>query len=653
MRYKNITQSVVAALAIMLSGCGSSSSDSSSSSTSNYVEPIPTDVTVERGAVYDANVTDASGKVAVQKSAQNVYTFDDVPTYPIMVSGGWIDVDGDGKKTVEDVELPAPMYSYNNTVTPISTYIADSNETKRDQRLAELETELGISKDELLKLPSNASTQALVAQNAIYHQLVAMNNDTSMVTIEDIKAKFSDYNTTASQSSGSTSSELAIIIEKEVMDSLVLSEKISYVSLDDADMTESEKEDYVLSKNDFVIDNMISSFTSVSSAELSTEYVSNVFTISGIDVDLNITISNSDFTIVKNDIDQIGTSISVSDGDVIKLKTTSSDQYDTSKSTQLSIESKFTDVSYGTYNLAEAKSLCSSLELELPSVNELDIYYRSNQSLFDSSVTQYWTSTAHSLDGFGNTYNTTTKSSDSSLSSYSYGVICTKNYNTLTYSVTTKSDPNQAPIANAGSDMKVYYTETATFDASASSDDKGIVSYSWKEGTTLLSSESSFSKSDFIVGTHTVTLEVTDEGGKTSTDTVVVEIYDDFTDILPMDEVGGMKSVSSYSNGVTTTITLGAGSQLYFKITNDTDREYSVSEFKITHSYNGTVTTDASTSDTSLLSGGTLSPSENISLGYTLTSSTVANYWIGTYTLTDNATGEVFTNSLKWQGTTW
>jgi hypothetical protein len=92
---------------------------------------------------------------------------------------------------------------------------------------------------------------------------------------------------------------------------------------------------------------------------------------------------------------------------------------------------------------------------------------------------------------------------------------------------------------------------------------------------------------------------------------------------------------------------------LYFKITNDTDREFTVSSFEISHSYNSTSTTDTSTSESSLLSDGTLSAGEEISLGATLTSSVTANYWIGTYSLTDTATGEVFTNSLKWEGYSW
>lgn len=210
---------------------------------------------------------------------------------------------------------------------------------------------------------------------------------------------------------------------------------------------------------------------------------------------------------------------------------------------------------------------------------------------------------------------------------------------------------NQAPIVKAGNDKKIYITEDITLDASASSDNSGIASYEWSEGATLLSDQVSFIKSDFSVGTHNITLTVTDDENETSTDNIVVTVFDIFTNILPMSEVGGSKSISSSTIGTTTTTTLAAGSQLYFKITNDIDRNFTVSEFKIVSYYNNYPTTRASSTDSSLLSNGTLDAGESISLGYALTSNQQANYWLGTYTLTDVNTKENFTNSFIWNGT--
>jgi len=40
-------------------------------------------------------------------------------------------------------------------------------------------------------------------------------------------------------------------------------------------------------------------------------------------------------------------------------------------------------------------------------------------------------------------------------------------YNSLSFNISTKSDPNQAPIANAGVDQKVYYTDSVSLSESS------------------------------------------------------------------------------------------------------------------------------------------------------------------------------------------
>ncbi|HFU76599.1 MAG TPA: BspA family leucine-rich repeat surface protein, partial [Arcobacter sp.] len=86
---------------------------------------------------------------------------------------------------------------------------------------------------------------------------------------------------------------------------------------------------------------------------------------------------------------------------------------------------------------------------------------------------------------------------------------------------------NSAPTANAGADRNITVAENITLDASSSLDSDGhIVSYSWMEGSTSLSTNATFSKSDFSVGTHTLTLSVTDDDGAVSTDDVIVTVND-------------------------------------------------------------------------------------------------------------------------------
>jgi hypothetical protein len=407
-----------------------------------------------------------------------------------------------------------------------------------------------------------------------------------------------------------------------------------------------------------MLTNRIDNFLPIISANISTEYVSNEITFSGNSIPLRISIDNEDFSIIKNDIELTSTNTTIVDGDRIKLKIKTGTNYDFNHSVNLNIEQKFSDIASMAKSYTEALDYCSSMNSVLPTTSQLNTYSTLNPNLFTSPISTwhgdtnaYWTNDSYGLNGFGMTYDTTSKTLIGALLSFNYGVICIKSYENIIFTVTTLEDPNPAPIANAGQDKKIYFTEDVILDASNSFDNTGIVSYEWMEGTTILSDQISFFKSDFSLGTHNITLNVIDDDGKTSSDTTVITVFDSFKDILPMSEVGGIKSISSSTIGTSRTTTLSAGSQLYFKITNDTDRNFSVSKFTITSYYNNYPTVRVSSTNSSLLSDGTLTSSEFISLGYSLTSSQTANYWIGTYTLTDIKTGETFTNSFTWNGT--
>ena len=97
---------------------------------------------------------------------------------------------------------------------------------------------------------------------------------------------------------------------------------------------------------------------------------------------------------------------------------------------------------------------------------------------------------------------------------------------TDTVTVTVKKPPNQQPVAVAGKDQTITLGDTATFNAGDSHDSDGaVVSYLWTEnGTTLLSTEISFTKADFTVGSHYLNLTVIDNSGVKATDTVTVTV---------------------------------------------------------------------------------------------------------------------------------
>lgn len=94
--------------------------------------------------------------------------------------------------------------------------------------------------------------------------------------------------------------------------------------------------------------------------------------------------------------------------------------------------------------------------------------------------------------------------------------------------------PNNPPVANAGSDVVVNGCVTClgltTLDASGSSDvDGDKLTYTWTEGTTLLARTTdpgTTVAAGLPLGTHTLTLTVTDGAGGSATDTVVVTVQD-------------------------------------------------------------------------------------------------------------------------------
>jgi hypothetical protein len=210
---KIIIPGIIATTLLSLTGCGSSDSATTLASTA-------TDVTVERGKVFNATVTDSSTPplVATQREGQNVYTFSRNPTYPINVTDGWIDVDNDGVMTSADYPLDINMTSYSDKVTPITTYLADTNESIREQRLAELVSEMNIPSDELLKLPSEASNDAIALTNSMYEIMKANSSTDISGNLHDVKESYENLRNTATQScEGTTLDNMASCLELIVM----------------------------------------------------------------------------------------------------------------------------------------------------------------------------------------------------------------------------------------------------------------------------------------------------------------------------------------------------------------------------------------------------------------------------------------------------
>ncbi|NQY21914.1 MAG: hypothetical protein HRT40_11535, partial [Campylobacteraceae bacterium] len=160
-------------LLLTLIGCGSSSKNENKSPSKKE-----TQVTVERGPVYGALVKDVNGKIATASDTENIYTFTGTPAYPITVTNGWIDVDGDKQLSSKDISLNIVMKSYTNNVTPVTTYLANGNQSLREKKLNDLllianeNSNKKITKDDLLKPASISSKEVQMLINSVYAQII-------------------------------------------------------------------------------------------------------------------------------------------------------------------------------------------------------------------------------------------------------------------------------------------------------------------------------------------------------------------------------------------------------------------------------------------------------------------------------------------------
>ena len=90
--------------------------------------------------------------------------------------------------------------------------------------------------------------------------------------------------------------------------------------------------------------------------------------------------------------------------------------------------------------------------------------------------------------------------------------------------IVTSLQINIRPTVNAGNNKNIEVNMPVTITGSASDTDGHIVSYTWKEGGTILASTASFTYTPTTVGTHTLTLTVMDDDGATASDTMTVTV---------------------------------------------------------------------------------------------------------------------------------
>ena len=143
-----------------------------------------------------------------------------------------------------------------------------------------------------------------------------------------------------------------------------------------------------------------------------------------------------------------------------------------------------------------------------------------------------------------------------------YDVVENSSYSpgTGTYIITVTDD--DAPFATAIADpQSVLVSETVIFDASRSSDNIGIASYSWDFGDGTTGSGVTTAHTYNSPGSIMATLTVTDNAGMTATDTVEITVIPD-TNQPPVADAGPNQTVNDTDGDTKETVFLdGSGSE--------------------------------------------------------------------------------------------
>ena len=140
---------------------------------------------------------------------------------------------------------------------------------------------------------------------------------------------------------------------------------------------------------------------------------------------------------------------------------------------------------------------------------------------------------------------------------------CAEDVNTMSgYSNSCEFQTNEDPVADAGSDQSVGFSETVTLDGSLSTDTDGnIQSYEWTQisGETVTLSNTNQITTTFISplsdNVLIFSLTVTDDGGGADTDTVIVAVSN--TNLAPVADAGPDQSV-----GLAEVVTLDGGASV-------------------------------------------------------------------------------------------
>ncbi len=201
--------------AIMMSGCGGGSS--SSTSVSSY------DVTVERGPVLGARVTDSAGQTA-QEIGGGRYRFANAPVYPLYAGGGVIDVNRDGTVSPGDVPNLLTLLSSEGAALTLVNSVAANAEIR-----AYLKSTYGLSDAQIdSATPSSDKTIAAISDELYAYMLENGIYDPTQISLETMQALQTQIQTRIAQYAGAAESTAQL--EAQLVQQLAERQKVRLLS---------------------------------------------------------------------------------------------------------------------------------------------------------------------------------------------------------------------------------------------------------------------------------------------------------------------------------------------------------------------------------------------------------------------------------------
>jgi len=200
---------ILTSLLVLLAGCGGGGGSNGTSTAT------ATTIQVVRGPILHAMVKDSNNHTG-KEEGNGYYKFNQTITYPITATGGFIDVNRDGKVDVGDINNTIELKARSGKViTMVTTY--DANVSTR-ALVEQSATDLNISLSDLLnKTPLN-STKVEAISNVLFKHEVDNNITTNFNDIKaEIRTQYDSYN-----SSGHNSQQ----VEQTLVNELVNQNKL-------------------------------------------------------------------------------------------------------------------------------------------------------------------------------------------------------------------------------------------------------------------------------------------------------------------------------------------------------------------------------------------------------------------------------------------